>query len=272
MTLTIGDALSLARETDVEKRDAEILLCHVLGKARTYIMAFAEQSLSAAQSEDYQEKLARRKAGEPIAYIIGEREFWSLPIKTTPATLIPRPDTEVLVETVLNQCSKQSLSVVDLGTGTGAIALALKSERPMWSLLGVDRIEEAVSLARENAECLSLDVCFQLSSWCEGLESKAFDVIVSNPPYIDINDHHLNEGDVRFEPKSALVANDQGLADIRAITEQALRCLKPAGRLFFEHGWLQGTAVAAILDHAGFKQVTTVKDYAGNDRVTFGQL
>lgn len=272
MTFCIADAICLGIEQGVEKRDAEVLLCNVLGKARTYVMAFPEKILTEAQATDYQHKLKRRKNGEPIAYIVEEREFWSLAIKTTPATLIPRPDTEVLVETVLKECNGTALNVVDLGTGTGAIALALKSEQPQWTVLGVDRVEAAVLLARENASRLALDVHFKLSSWCDELQANSLDVLVSNPPYIDADDHHLEEGDVRFEPSSALVAADNGLADIKIITQQAKSCLKPGGQLFFEHGWRQAKDVAQILDSAGFQKIQTVQDYAGNDRVTFGTL
>lgn len=272
MSQCIGEAITNAVRLGVDKLDAEVLLFSLLKKARTYLMAFPEHLLTAEQTEHYNGWLDRRLKGEPVAYIVGEREFWSLPIKTTAATLIPRADTEVLVESVLDQCSVSPLSVADLGTGTGAIALALKSERPQWQVMGVDRIPEAVALARENASQLQLEVSFEVSSWCDSIADKSLDVIVSNPPYIDEQDHHLNQGDVRFEPKSALVAEDHGLADIKHICQEAVRCLKPSGRLFFEHGWTQAEAVQQILVNAGFVRVRTVKDYGDNDRVSMGTM
>jgi release factor glutamine methyltransferase len=272
VSLCIGEAIANAVNLGVDKLDAEVLLYTALNKVRTYLMAFPEQILTAEQSENYSNWISRRLDGEPVAYIVGVREFWSLPIKTTNVTLIPRADTEVLVETVLDQFDASPLAVVDLGTGTGAIALALKSERPSWQMLGVDRISEAIELARTNAASLRLDVSFEVSSWCDALADSSLDVIVSNPPYIDCKDHHLNEGDVRFEPKSALVSGEHGLADIKHISHEAVRCLKPNGMVFFEHGWTQAEAVQQILTDVGFIQVRTVKDYGDNDRVTMGVL
>lgn len=272
MSQCIGEAITNAVRLGVDKLDAEVLLYTLLNKARTYLMAYPEKELTSEQSEDYSNWLARRIKGEPVAYIVGVREFWSLPIQTNNATLIPRADTEVLVEAVLDQFDAMPLAIADLGTGTGAIALALKSERPNWEVLGVDRIPEAIELARVNAEALGLNVRFEISSWCDSLDDASLDIIVSNPPYIDEQDHHLNEGDVRFEPKSALVAGDQGLADIKHISREAVSCLKPNGMLFFEHGWTQAEAVQRILSDAGFIQVRTVKDYGDNDRVTMGML
>jgi release factor glutamine methyltransferase len=272
MSRCIGDLITSAVAQGVDRLDAEVLLYRVLGKARTFLIAWPEKELTAAQHKQYISWLSRRQVGEPIAHIVGEREFWSLAIKTTTATLIPRPDTEVLVEAVLDFCAAAPLDLIDLGTGTGAIALALKSERPMWRIKGVDRVPEAVNLARENAERLQLDVEFELSSWCDAVADQSVDVIVSNPPYIDETDRHLDEGDVRFEPKSALVSADNGLADIKLITQQALRCLKPQGALFFEHGWSQANDVKAIMRETGFKKIRTLKDYGDNDRVTLGTL
>ncbi len=209
-------------------------------------MTWPERELDAAQQATLQGWLERRLNGEPIAHLIGEREFWSLPLKVSPATLIPRPDTEVLVEQALARLPAGPCAVLDLGTGTGAIALALKSERPDADVWAVDRMPAAAALARANSAALGLPIEVRDGSWFEPLvepsSSKAprFAMIVSNPPYIDGADPHLDEGDVRFEPRSALVADEQGLADIRLIVAGAPAHLLPGGWLLLEHGWQQG--------------------------------
>ena len=269
---SIADLKRQALLKGVDDIDVDALLCFVLNKDRTYLYTWPEVELTSLQIEQLAALIERRKIGEPVAYLVGTREFWSLPIKTNTSTLIPRPDTEVLVETVLQVCNDSPRRCIDLGTGTGAIALALKSERSTWQIMGIDRIPEAVELAKENAQALNLAVEFQQGSWCDALEAKSIHVLVSNPPYIDPLDHHLSEGDVRFEPKSALIADDVGLADIKRIIEQASGCLVQDGWLFLEHGWQQADTVRALLSEAGFQKVATVKDYGGQDRVTFGAL
>jgi release factor glutamine methyltransferase len=234
------------------------------------LFTWPEKQIDDVQFANLETLFKRRLTGEPVAYILGEREFWSLPIQTHPSTLIPRPDTEVLVEAVLDQFNQQPRVCVDLGTGSGAIALALKSERDQWHLVGVDRVPDAVKLAQDNANRLKLDVIFQEGSWLSGFEAESLDVVVSNPPYIDASDPHLSEGDVRFEPKSALVAGDSGLADIRDIAQQAVVKLKTGGGLFFEHGWQQAKAVQEILKQFGFTRIESKVDYGGNVRVTLG--
>ena len=257
---------------DSPKRDAEILLGYVTGKSRSWIIAFDDSELTAAQLEQLDALLQRRIAGEPVAHLTGEREFWSLPLAVSAATLIPRPDTEILVEQALMRLPLSPRQLLDLGTGTGAVALALASERPDCQVVGVDRIADAVALAQRNAQALNLaNAHFYLSDWFSALENQAFHMIVSNPPYIDAADPHLQQGDVRFEPLSALVADEQGLADIRRITAEAGRFLLPEGWLLFEHGWQQGAAVRDILRQHNFQQVETCQDYGGNDRVTVGQ-
>ncbi|PJC92033.1 peptide chain release factor N(5)-glutamine methyltransferase, partial [Aeromonas lusitana] len=212
-------------------------------------------------------------AGEPIAHLVGEREFWSLPLKVSPATLIPRPDTEVLVEQALARLPVGPCAVLDLGTGTGAIALAIKSERPDLNLWAVDRMPEAAALARANSAALGLPIEVRDGSWFEPLsDAPRFAMIVSNPPYIDGADPHLNEGDVRFEPRSALVADEQGLADIRLIVAQAPAHLLPGGWLLLEHGWQQGEMVRQLLLQHGYREVASVRDYGDNERVTLGCL
>lgn len=259
------------------RADADVLLCHLLACRRSYLMTWPERELDAAQQVTLQQWLARRLAGEPIAHLVGEREFWSLPLKVSPATLIPRPDTEVLVEQALTKIPQGPCAVLDLGTGTGAIALALKSERPEVEVWAVDRMADAAALARENSAALGLPIEVRDGSWFEPLGdaglSKAprFAVIVSNPPYIDGADPHLEQGDVRFEPRSALVADEAGLADIRHIVAHAPAYLLTDGWLLLEHGWDQGAAVRQLLGDSGYREVATVRDYGDNDRVTLGR-
>ncbi|MCF5912460.1 peptide chain release factor N(5)-glutamine methyltransferase [Aeromonas veronii] len=258
------------------RADADVLLCHLLGCRRSYLMTWPERELDAAQQATLQAWLTRRLNGEPIAHLVGEREFWSLPLKVSPATLIPRPDTEVLVEQALTRIPQGPCAVLDLGTGTGAIALALKSERPEIDVWAVDRMADAAALARENSAALGLPIEVRDGSWFEPLgepdrdNTPRFAVIVSNPPYIDGADPHLEQGDVRFEPRSALVADDAGLADIRHIVAHAPAYLLTDGWLLLEHGWDQGEAVRQLLRDGGYREVATVRDYGDNDRVTLG--
>lgn len=255
------------------KRDAEILLAWVSGKSRAWLIAFDDAVLDDGQLAALESLLARRAAGEPVAYLIGEREFWSLPLSVSPDTLIPRPDSEVLVEQALSRLPDGPCAILDLGTGTGAIALALASERADCQVTGVDRIAAAVALAQHNGAKLNLpNARFLQSDWFSALDAQRFQLIVSNPPYIDAADHHLSQGDVRFEPASALVADDQGLADIKIIACCAGKYLADNGWLLLEHGWQQGEAVRQILRENSFCQVETCQDYGGNDRVTLGQI
>ncbi|PLR39183.1 peptide chain release factor N(5)-glutamine methyltransferase [Chimaeribacter coloradensis] len=268
----LADATARLTQSDSARRDAEILLGHVTGRARTFILAFGETLLSDAEHARLEALLARRVQGEPVAYLIGRREFWSLPLAVSPATLIPRPDTECLVEEALARLPHTACRVLDLGTGTGAIALALASERPQDQVTGVDRQPEAVALAQQNAATLGItNVQFLTGSWFAPVAGARFDLIASNPPYIDAADPHLAEGDVRFEPASALVAEEQGMADLRHIIGDAPGFLVPGGWLLLEHGWQQAAAVRACLAARGFSDVATRQDYGGNDRITFGR-
>lgn len=268
--------MNVLAEGESPRADADVLLCHLLGCRRSYLMTWPERELDAAQQATLQGWLARRLNGEPIAHLVGEREFWSLPLKVSPATLIPRPDTEVLVEQALTKIPQGPCAVLDLGTGTGAIALALKSERPEVDVWAVDRMADAAALARENSAALGLPIEVRDGSWFEPLgepdrdNTPRFAVIVSNPPYIDGADPHLEQGDVRFEPRSALVADDAGLADIRHIVAHAPAYLLADGWLLLEHGWDQGEAVRQLLRDGGYREVATVRDYGDNDRVTLG--
>ena len=266
-------AASELSTSESPRRDAEILLEHVTGKARTFILAFGETQLTPDQEQQLAALLARRKTGEPVAHLTGEREFWSLPLYVSAATLIPRPDTECLVEQALARLPSTACRILDLGTGTGAIALALASERPDCQVTAVDVMPDAVRLAQRNLERLGLrNVDILQSSWFSALSEKRFEMIVSNPPYIDEHDPHLSQGDVRFEPLTALVAANEGLADIEHIITTARDHLVSGGWLLLEHGWTQGAAVQALFRAAGYKNVETCRDYGDNDRLTLGKL
>ncbi|WP_413702115.1 peptide chain release factor N(5)-glutamine methyltransferase [Psychromonas sp. KJ10-10] len=269
--MRIDDALIWAKfllsNSDSPLLDAQILLAHVLEKESVYLMTWPERDLTAEQKSRFESLVEQRINGMPVAYLTGIREFWSLPLKVNNATLIPRPDTEILVETALSYCTAQSC-ILDLGTGTGAIILALASELPNSSCFAVDFNKDAVALANENASSLNIkNVTFKQSNWFENVVGQ-FDLIVSNPPYIDENDKHLNQGDVRFEPLSALVAKDNGLSDIRLIAQQAKHYLNDNGILIIEHGFEQGNDVREIFATLGYEGINTIKDYGDNERIT----
>ncbi|MBJ3815517.1 peptide chain release factor N(5)-glutamine methyltransferase [Shimwellia pseudoproteus] len=269
----LQQAVQQLSASDSPRRDAEILLGLVTGKSRTFIMAFDETCLSAPQQQQLSELLARRARGEPVAHITGTREFWSLPLLVSPATLIPRPDTECLVEQALARLPAQPCHILDLGTGTGAIALALACERPDCQVTACDLIPEAVALAQRNAGQLGItNITIRQSDWFSALAGEQFALIVSNPPYIDDRDPHLAQGDVRFEPLSALVAADNGLRDLALLVRDARDYLLPGGWLVLEHGWQQGEAVRGLFTAAGYRQVETCRDYGGNERLTLGLL
>ena len=259
--------------SDSPAADADCLLCAVLACSRTWLRTWPERTLTDEQCERLLRLAERRETGEPIAHLLGEREFWSLPLQVSAATLIPRPDTEVLVEQALARVPVDAtgVRVLDLGTGTGAIALALKSERPGVDVWAVDRIAAACELARDNATRLALTIEVRCGSWFEPVLEERFTLIVSNPPYIDEQDPHLEQGDVRFEPRSALVAASAGLADLQHIVTQAPEHLLSGGWLLLEHGWQQGQAVRDLLLQRGFSSVATVRDYGDQERVTLGQ-
>ncbi|EKC6207622.1 peptide chain release factor N(5)-glutamine methyltransferase [Cronobacter sakazakii] len=267
----LKQAIDRLTASESPRRDAEILLAFVTGRTRTFILAFGETALTDDEHARLDALLARRAAGEPVAYLIGQREFWSLPLEVSPATLIPRPDTECLVEQALARLPATPCRILDLGTGTGAIALALASERPDCHVTALDVIPEAVALAKRNAQRLGIDnVTILQSHWFSALTDARFSLIVSNPPYIDGDDPHLSQGDVRFEPKSALVADNAGLADLETLVTEARRFLEDNGWLMLEHGWQQGEAVRELFTRAGYQAVETCRDYGGNERLTLG--
>lgn len=259
-------------DSPTARLDAELLLAAALGKPRSYLRTWPEHEPGAEQLAAFAAMLERRRAGEPVAYILGHQGFWSLDLEVAPHTLIPRPDTELLVETALQLAPATPLRVLDLGTGTGAIALALASERGGWQVTGVDRIAEAVELAERNRQRLGLtNAVFRQSSWFDGLAGERFGLILSNPPYIAASDRHLGEGDVRFEPLSALVAGADGLDDIRQIVAQAPQYLEAGGWLLLEHGYDQAAAVRGLLAAAGFTRVDSRRDLGGHERISLGQ-
>ncbi|EOC1427451.1 peptide chain release factor N(5)-glutamine methyltransferase [Cronobacter dublinensis subsp. beijingensis] len=268
----LKQAIHRLSDSESPRRDAEILLGFVTGRTRTFILAFGETLLADDELTRLDALLARRVQGEPVAYLTGQREFWSLPLEVSAATLIPRPDTECLVEQALARLPAAPCRILDLGTGTGAIALALACERPDCQVMALEVVPEAVALARRNAQRLGIDnVTVLQSHWFSALTDARFSLIVSNPPYIDGDDPHLTQGDVRFEPKSALVAPDAGLADLDTIITGARRFLENDGWLLVEHGWRQGGAVRELFTRAGYHGVETCRDYGGNERLTLGQ-
>ncbi|MGM0536310.1 MAG: peptide chain release factor N(5)-glutamine methyltransferase [Pseudomonadota bacterium] len=253
--------------------DAEVLLCHVLGVERTWLYTWGDRATPVLERARFEALLAARALGHPVAYLTGEREFWGLRLATSPHTLIPRPDTERLVEAALAHGCSERGRLLDLGTGTGAIALAFASERPGWSVVGTDLRPEAVALARHNAERLAIgNVEFRSGDWFTPLDGGArFDLIVSNPPYVAADDPHLRRGDLRFEPQGALVAGEAGLADLHHLVVESRSHLVPAGWLLLEHGHGQGQAVRDALVTAGYAQVATLRDLGGQDRVSLGR-
>lgn len=272
MTASVGALLAEAGAPgDDLRRDAEVLLSHLLSKPRSYLYAWPEAAVEGKLASAYAHALAECRRGVPVAYLTGEREFWSLPLSVSPATLIPRPETERLVELALDLPLPVKARVVDLGTGSGAIVLALASERRGWQFSAVEQSAEALAMARRNGAQLSLDqVRWLQGNWFEPLAGERFDLVVANPPYLAEDDPHLHRGDLRFEPASALVAKDNALAALFAIVQLAPAHLVDDGWLLLEHGCEQGDAVRRRLSERGFMSVQTWQDAAGLDRVSGG--
>ena len=260
-------------KTEAAAFEAQLLLQYVLGVNRAWLIAHEHDVLQPNIQVVFEALLNRRLAGEPIAYILGGREFYGLDLLVTPDTLIPRPDTETLVEAALAKISDSAnQTILDLGTGTGAIALAVAKHRPKVNVVAVDASAAALEVAKKNAATLAItNVRLMLSDWFDALLGERFDLIVSNPPYIEQNDVHLTQGDVRFEPISALTSGADGLDDIRRIVADCLIYLKPQGWLMIEHGYNQADLVADLMAEAGLVSIQTIKDFGGNNRVTIAK-
>ncbi|WP_180157095.1 peptide chain release factor N(5)-glutamine methyltransferase [Acinetobacter sp. YH12045] len=269
--MNIAQALAYRGEPESYERQENAWLLEHITKIDSFdLIMKKDQELTAEQEQLYVESLTRITAGEPLAYVTGSQPFWTLDLKVTKDTLVPRPDTEVLVETVLRLELPEDARVVDLGTGTGAVALSLASERPDWSIVASDIYEPTLEVAEFNAKKHDLEhVQFVLGSWLKPFGRAFFDVIVSNPPYIDADDVHMK--DLATEPERALVADNHGLADLEQIILQAKKHLTVNGWVVLEHGYDQGEAVRHLFLQAGYRNVRTVKDYGGNDRVSLGQ-
>jgi release factor glutamine methyltransferase len=267
----IRTILRQATEALGDRLEAELLLAHALGVNRAWFFAHADDPADVPGAERFDALVRRRAAGEPIAYITGTRDFWSLTLEVTPATLIPRPETELLVELALERLPPSG-RVVDLGTGSGAIALAIAKERPDARVFAVDASVEALAVARRNAQRLGLErIVFAQGDWLAPFTGECFDLIVTNPPYIESGDHHLGEGDLRFEPATALASGEDGLDDIRRIAAASLPHLAEGGWLLVEHGWNQGVSVRDVLGSAGIDDAFTAQDLEQRDRVSGGR-
>lgn len=267
------DAVLRRAHERIDASDAQWLLAHVLGKPRTWLYTHRNDLLGDGEIAKFESLLQRRLSGEPVAYLIGTRGFWSLDLAVTPATLIPRPETELLVELALARLpADRECRVADLGTGSGAIALALAHERPRAQVVATDASEAALAVAQGNAEHLGIrNISFRLGSWWQPLTGETFDVIASNPPYIADDDPHLREGDLRYEPACALSSGADGLNAIRSIVRDAPMHLVSGGWLLLEHGWEQGESVRELFRGTGFVDVATERDLEDRDRVTLGR-
>lgn len=266
-------AAALRDASESPARDAQQLLCHAAGITKVNLICEPERLVSDAVTTEYQELLQRRRAGEPIAYLLGTREFWSLPLRITPATLIPRSETELLVELALARIPLDTTTrILDLGTGSGAVALAIARERPHAQVLATDVSGDALAVAEHNARTLKIDnVRFRRGEWYTPLDNLQFDVIVSNPPYIAAGDPHLTDGDLRFEPVLALSSGDDGLGALRHIAQHSCRHLVSGGWLLMEHGYDQSAVLMELMSFLGFCDVADTTDLAGIPRVISGR-
>lgn len=269
--MSVSVAALLASYSFDTRLDAEILLAYVLAVNRAYLHSHPEQVLTPSQYSDFEKLMNRCHLGEPIAYITGQQAFWSMDLRVTPATLIPRPDTELLVELALQVGGDTKRVVADLGTGSGAVALALAKERSTWDLYATDSSVDALSVAKENAERLAIkNIIFSQGDWCDALPKRMFDIIVSNPPYVATGDVHLAQSVYDYEPHDALFSDENGLRDTRQIIFTALSYLKLGAVLMLEHGFQQAEGVRNLFEEAGYTNINTVVDLAGHDRVTMG--
>lgn len=270
-TLTTA-ALHLAKISNTAQLDAEVLLAHLLQKSRSFLYTHPEVILSSAQQITFQDWILKRTQGYPIAYLTQTREFWSLPLAVSPATLIPRPETELLVELTLNLLTETQATILDLGTGSGAIALALAHERPEWHIVASDISTAALEIAQYNATQLNLEnITFHCSDWFTTLPSYPLHAIIANPPYIEETNSHLQQGDVFFEPRLALIADNNGLAALQHIITYSKNYLLSGGWLLVEHGYNQKEAVDQLFKQAGYQDIYSWQDFQGHDRVTAGR-
>jgi release factor glutamine methyltransferase len=267
------EAATEALGTDTGRLDAEVLLASIMGKNRSHLHAWPEKILPQETCEKFQQLVKRRVCGEPVAYLTGQREFWSLALAVNTDTLIPRPETETLVTLALGKIpADRCLHIADLGTGSGAIALALATERPRCRIVATDVSAKALACAAGNASQLGIEnIRFMQGNWCEPLPHEPFDVVLSNPPYIEAQDVHLEQGDVRFEPRSALAAGADGMDDLKQIVACAHPCLREGGWLMLEHGYNQATRVKNQLGTQGYREISSQRDDAGLDRVCMGR-
>ncbi len=273
---TVSEALDWATEqlseSDDARLDSQVLLAYALNVSRTWLFTWPDKALDGATLTAFNALIEERKSGTPIAYITGYRDFWSLRLKVTPDTLIPRADTELLVETALTLKNvEKPCDVIDLGTGTGAIALSLANECPSWRITATDINPKTLAVAKENATTLELAVSFKESAWFDAINDR-YDLVISNPPYIESDDPHLQQGDLRFEPAGALASGQDGLDDIRRLVQQALKHLKKDGYLLLEHGYQQAEAVRSLMAKAGYIDIETHQDIEDRDRVTLGKI
>jgi release factor glutamine methyltransferase len=275
--MTIAEALAWASTrlhdaSSSPRLDAEVLLAHACGVSRTHLYTWPEQPLSDGMAARARALVEQRRQGVPVAYLTGQQEFWSLPLAVNAATLIPRPETELLVEQALQRIPPASTrTVLDLGTGSGAIALAVASERPQAAVTALDTSPDALQVAAGNSARLALEIELLESDWYSALADRRFDIIVANPPYIGTGEPEPDTGDSRYEPRLALIAADDGLAALRRIILEAPAHLQAGGWLLVEHGYRQGPACRSLFDQAGFVAIETLKDLQGHDRVTLGR-
>lgn len=257
---------------DTPRLDAEILLAYAMQKSRSYLYTFPEINLSSEQEGYFKKLIERRMQGEPVPYLVGHQEFWSLQFTVTPDTLIPRPETELLVELVLQTLSAPHSTIADLGTGSGAIAISVAHERPSWIVHATDKSEKALKIALLNSQQLKIkNIFFHQGNWCDALPKQLFDAILSNPPYIRSHDPHLSQANLRHEPLTALASGEDGLDALREIIQTAYLFLKPNGYLLLEHGYDQSQQVQVLMKAAGYVSVHSQKDLSGIERVTMGK-
>ena len=275
--MKIADALKKGKQqlclSESASLDTEVLLCFVLNCDRSKLYSHPEEELTDSELNSFNEIISLRATGHPVAHLTRSKEFWSLKLFVTPDTLIPRPETELLVEAALNLIPEDKhYSILDLGTGSGAISIAIATERPLITITATDINEDTLNIAKKNAESYNIkSISFKKGAWFDIENISTYDLIVSNPPYVSINDPHLTQGDVRFESKTALVSGDSGLDDLQSITSNASSYLKPNGWILLEHGYQQGKAVRKMLGAQGFTAISTINDYSNQERVSIGQ-